>query len=386
MTVQIQRATKTQAKLRLAIPGPAGAGKTYTALLVAQGILEAMKAEKLPLLIDTEAGSSSKYADIFEFDTILLETFHPERYLEAIHTAEKAGYPVIVIDSLTHAWSGKEGVMEQVDLRKSSQRNQFTAWNEPSKMHQQLIEAILQSPAHIIATMRSKMEYVQEGGEIKKLGMAPVQREGTEYEFDVVLDIDIKHNGRIGKTRFAAIADQSIAKPGKEFGKKLHEWLSSGAPAPVPAPKPAAPPPAAPAPAPAAQQQPAPGTPMAEREQNLIRQGYRAAAGLLDDIPGDPAMLAEFAGFMNTRVPGGWKWEQLWDLGGDPATVAEAFRILGLTRTEMEQAALDIFALGDPGAPPEAPPPPTEPVEAPGEAPATDAPKRARKAGKAAPA
>jgi KaiC/GvpD/RAD55 family RecA-like ATPase len=222
MTVVFQPAKKSQARLRMAVTGPAGAGKTYTALRIAKGIGDKVA------LIDTEAGSASKYADLFPFATVTLTSFHPQNFIEAIKVAEAGDFDALVIDSLSHAWMGKDGVMEQVDNRKASSRSQFAAWKEPSAMHSSLVEAILHARIHVIATMRSKMEYAQTDGQVKRLGMAPVQREGMEYEFDVVLDMDTAHNGRVSKSRIASLADAVIAKPGEEFGKQLKGWLSEG--------------------------------------------------------------------------------------------------------------------------------------------------------------
>ena len=225
MTVQFVPVTKTQAKLRMAISGPAGAGKTMTALRIAKGL-----SAKKPALIDTEAGSASKYADILPFDGLVLTTFSPQHYIDAIASAEQGGYEVVILDSLTHEW---QYVLEDVDRRKAAARNQFTAWAEPSRFHQQLVEKILQSTIHVIATMRSKMEYAVDGSTVKKLGLAPVQRDDLPYVFDVVLDLDHKHNATVSKSRIAVLADQIISKPGEELGGQLRAWLSEGAPAPV---------------------------------------------------------------------------------------------------------------------------------------------------------
>jgi AAA domain-containing protein len=235
VTITFQRATKTQARLRLAIPGPAGAGKTMTSIRIGRGLIK--PGERIAL-IDTERGSASKYADLFDFDTLALDNLHPDAYVQAIKAAEAAGYPVIIVDSLTHAW---KALLEEVERRKTSERNQFTAWRQPDLAHSALIEAILQSRSHVIATMRTKMDYAIDGGEVKKLGMAPVQRAGTEYEFDVVGDMDLSHNMKITKTRIDFLADKVIAKPGEELGAQIRAWLESGAPAvELPTPKVAA--------------------------------------------------------------------------------------------------------------------------------------------------
>lgn len=229
-----QRATKTQAKLRLALDGPAGSGKTFTGLIAATALRNGGKVA----VIDTEHGSASKYADMFEFDTLQLTNFHPQHYIDGIRAAEEAGYSVILLDSLSHAWEGEGGVLQLHEEATKRQRteNSYTAWRDVTPIHRDLVEAILQSKCHIIATMRSKMDYVQTKGDdgrttIKKVGMAPVQRAGMEYEFDIVADLDVDHNMVISKTRCFAIADQVVSKPTAAWFGTIKAWLGEGAPA-----------------------------------------------------------------------------------------------------------------------------------------------------------
>src|SRR5579883_3228848 len=149
-------ATKTKSKLRLALMGPSGSGKTYTALTVAKHLGNKVA------VIDSERGSASKCADVlqFDFDTCDLENHSPEVYIKCIKEAENAGYDVIVIDSLSHAWTGKDGALELVDkaAKRSQSGNSYTAWREVTPLHNSLIDAMLQSKCHIVATMRTKQE------------------------------------------------------------------------------------------------------------------------------------------------------------------------------------------------------------------------------------
>lgn len=239
-----QKATKKKSKLRLGLVGPSGSGKTYSALAIASGLGSKVA------VIDTERGSASLYADRFSFDVLELESFHPTKYVEAIHDAEKAGYDVVVIDSLTHAWAGKEGALELVDAAMKRQRtpNKFTAWGDVTPHHNALVDAMLQCRAHLIVTMRAKTEYVLEQDEHgkqrpRKVGMAAIQRDGMEYEFTIVGDLDLDHNYIITKSRVDFLDGKTINKPGPRLAADLLEWLNSGAEAPAPAP-------AAPAPAP----------------------------------------------------------------------------------------------------------------------------------------
>jgi len=237
-----QKATKKSARLRMALIGVAGAGKTYTALNIARHLGDKVA------VIDTERGSASKYSDMFEFDVLELETFSPQMYVEAIQAAEEAGYDVLIIDSLSHAWTGKGGALDQVDkiAKRSQSGNTFGAWRDVTPQHNMLVEGIINAKMHIITTMRAKTEYVQEKNEktgrvtVRKIGLAPVQRDGLEYEFDVVADLDQDNNLIVGKTRCPGVAGAVIPKAGREIARTLKAWLTEdGAKdAPIIAPKP----------------------------------------------------------------------------------------------------------------------------------------------------
>ncbi|MED0676961.1 ATP-binding protein [Aneurinibacillus thermoaerophilus] len=222
------KATKAKSRARIALCGPSGAGKTYTSLRLASGLGEKVA------VIDTERGSASKYADEFEFDVMELDTFHPQKYIDGIKEAEAAGYDVLVIDSLSHAWMGKDGVLELHDRATAKQRtaNSFAAWRDVTPIHNQLVDAILQSRLHVIVTMRSKTEYIQteENGRkvVKKVGMAPVQRDGMEYEFDIVGDLDTDNNLIITKSRCRNLSGAVINKPGEETAQIIKDWLTDG--------------------------------------------------------------------------------------------------------------------------------------------------------------
>jgi len=237
VALQIRRATKRQVRLRVALVGVSGSGKTYTALTIGQ-IIAKHYATKFGVL-DTERGSASKYADLFDFDVAELEdSFSPLAYVEALDDFARAGYGVLAVDGLSHAWMGKEGALEQVDriARRSTSGSSFNAWRDVTPQHNQLVDALLAYPGHLVVTMRAKTEYVQEKDEqsgrttIRKIGLAPVQRQGLEYEFDVVGDIDVQHNLSITKTRAPKLADAYLQKPGRGFAETLLEWASVGAP------------------------------------------------------------------------------------------------------------------------------------------------------------
>lgn len=231
--VAFTKATKTQSRLRMAIDGPSGSGKTYTALVFGTALVNGGKLA----VIDTERGSASKYADMFEFDVLELDRYSPDNYIAGIQAAEDAGYTVLIIDSLSHAWEGKGGVLEMHDeaTKRSRSQNSWAAWRDVTPAHRSLVDAILQSRCHVIATMRSKMAYIQtESHKIKKVGMAPVQRQGMEYEFDIGASMDIDHNMVVSKSRCFAIADAVVPKPTAEWFDVVTHWLTDGAPAPEP--------------------------------------------------------------------------------------------------------------------------------------------------------
>jgi hypothetical protein len=223
-----QRATKQQAKLRLAIQGPSGSGKTYTDLILATVLANGGRVA----VIDTEHGSSAKYASEFEFYVGELHSFSPKDYMDAIEAAEEAGYSVILIDSLSHEWEGAGGVMEQHDLAAEKSGNAWAAWRDPTKLHRKLVDRMLQSSCHIICTMRAKTEWFQNADKkiIEKKQVGTVQRPGMEYEFDIVLDIDYAHTMTVSKSRFTAIADATESKPGAKWFLRIRQWLSEGAP------------------------------------------------------------------------------------------------------------------------------------------------------------
>jgi hypothetical protein len=233
-----KKATKAQSKLRLGLIGPAGSGKTMTALRIARGL--AGDGGRLAV-IDTERGSASLYAGErgLEFDVMELESYEVERFLEGLREAAAAKVDVLIIDSLSHAWAGKGGILEFVDATKKRGGGGIDAWGKATPLHNQLRDAILGSPFHVIATMRSKVEYVVEKDDrsgktsVRKVGLQPVQREGMEYEFDVVGDINAEHELVITKTRAAFLKDQIVREAGEELGRSLREWLDAGdAPAP----------------------------------------------------------------------------------------------------------------------------------------------------------
>lgn len=225
--MEIRKAERKKAKLRLGIAAPSGAGKTYGALLLAFGI-----GGKIGL-IDTEHGSGDLYADLGDYDIVGIEApYTVAKYQQAIKAFEAAGYTTIIIDSLSHAWAGDGGLLDKQGKIADRGTNSFAAWRTITPEHNALVDAMLQSPCHIIATMRAKQEYVLETNDKgkqtpKKVGMAPVQREGMEYEFTVMLDVDMNHVASASKDR-TSLFDGQFFKLSHDTGKTLLAWLETG--------------------------------------------------------------------------------------------------------------------------------------------------------------
>jgi hypothetical protein len=233
--VQIRKARRSATKLRLLLTGPSGAGKTWGALQIAKGM------GGKTVVIDTEEGSSDLYDHLHDFDVIdLRPPFSPERYVEAIKAAEAAGYEVIVIDSVTHCWSGPGGCLEILeDVAKAQFRgNTWSAFSVITPRWRAFVDAILRSPAHVICCGRSKTETAQVDDhgkkKVAKLGMKLEARDGLEFEFTCVLDlIHDGHYATVSKDRTGLFAGDP--KPiSVETGKAFAEWLAGGTPTVTP--------------------------------------------------------------------------------------------------------------------------------------------------------
>ena len=222
-----RKAVKYDAKLRFAVCGPSGSGKTYTLLKLATELGGPVA------LIDTERGSASKYADLFEFDVLELASYDPARLIEIIDHVAANGYRVLCIDSLSHFWNGKDGELDKVDraARRMQTPNSFAAWKEVTPLHNALIDKIVSAPIHILASMRSKTEWILDRDDRtgktvpRKVGLAPVMRDGIEYEFDVCGEMDQDNTLVITKTRCPKLAGGVFPKPGKDLADLMKEWL-----------------------------------------------------------------------------------------------------------------------------------------------------------------
>jgi hypothetical protein len=219
------KATRKQIKLKLAITGAAGSGKTYSALRLAHGLGQKVA------LIDTENGSASLYSDKFNFDTLDMKPpYTHEKFIAAITDAEAAGYDVLVIDSASHFWEGILDYKSKLDARGG---NSYTNWNDAGQKFKGILDSVLQSKLHVICCMRSKMDYVQEKDDrgkttIRKVGLAPIMRDNISYEFTTVWDVDQAHQAQSNKDRTGLFGD-TVEQITEAHGKRLLKWLEGGA-------------------------------------------------------------------------------------------------------------------------------------------------------------
>ena len=222
--MELRKSERKRAKIKLGIQGPSGSGKTYSALLMANGLYPDWTKT---CVIDTENGSADLYAHLGGYNVLQLrQPFTPERYIEAIETAEKEGMEVIIIDSITHEW---ETLLE---IHGNMPGNSFANWSKITPRHNAFIQKILQSPCHVIATIRSKQDYVlnEKNGKMvpEKVGLRGVTREGMDYEFTIMFDLDIKHNGIASKDRTGLFMDKPPFVISQATGKRILKWADAG--------------------------------------------------------------------------------------------------------------------------------------------------------------
>ncbi len=229
--MKIQQASRKKAKIRLGLSSVSGGGKTYSALLIAKGLCGDLSKV---VIIDTENGSADLYAHLGNFNVIsLAPPFTPERYIEAITTAEKAGMEVIILDSVSQEWESKGGCLEIHE----SLGGRYQDWAKVTPRHRAFIDAILQSTCHIISTVRRKQDYdmVKDSNgktRVEKLGLKEITREGFEYELTINLELDIRHNATASKDRTGLFMGKPAFVPNVDTGKLILNWCNEGIEAP----------------------------------------------------------------------------------------------------------------------------------------------------------
>jgi len=224
--MEIRKAARKQAKIKLALQGVSGSGKTMSALLLASGITEWSKIA----VIDTENHSADLYSELGQYNVLQLsQPFTPERYCVAIQTCEDAGMEVLIIDSVSQEWEGQGGIL---NIHSAMQGNSFTNWGKVSPRHNAFVQKILQSKCHVICTIRSKTDYamVEKNGRysVEKLGLKSITREGMDYEMTIVFDINIKHQAVASKDRTGLFMDKPEEVISLNHGRKILDWCNSG--------------------------------------------------------------------------------------------------------------------------------------------------------------
>ncbi len=225
--MELQKAQRKQAVIKMGLQGPSGSGKTYSALLLAYGLVKDW--DKI-VVVDSENHSADLYAHLGDYSVVTIgPPFSPAKYVEAIELCEAAGMEVIIIDSISHEWDGAGGIL---DFHSSLMGNSFTNWSKVTPLHNAFVNKILQSPAHIIATIRSKQDYVlsERNGKVvpEKVGLKGVTRDGMDYELTIVFDIDIKHHATASKDRTGLFSDKPAIIITEATGAMIRDWCSSG--------------------------------------------------------------------------------------------------------------------------------------------------------------
>ena len=225
--MHLQKATRSKARMKLALQGASGSGKSLGSLLIAFGLCGNWN--KIAV-IDTENKSSNLYAHLGDYNTLSVAApFTPEKYIQALKLCEDSKMEVIIIDSISHEWDGGGGILE---VHSNMSGNSFTNWGKLTQRHNAFVQAILQSDCHIIGTIRTKQDYVlnEKNGKMvpEKVGLKAIQRDGFDYEFTIVLDIDNKHNASASKDRTSLFSNVPEFKISVQTGKLIKDWCNQG--------------------------------------------------------------------------------------------------------------------------------------------------------------
>lgn len=225
----IKRASRSEVFLKLGVTGPSGSGKSYSALLLAKGLMGGTLENTV--VIDTENGSANLYSDLGEYSVLPFDPpYDPKRYANAINLAVSEGFKCIIIDSISHEWEGAGGCL---DIH-AKLGGKFSDWALVTPMHKAFIDSIMQAKAHVIVTMRKKQEHamVEKNGKktVEKMGLKEVQRDGFEYELTTNFDINMDHLAVASKDRtgmFDTIIPFMIEE---KTGVKLKNWNENAKP------------------------------------------------------------------------------------------------------------------------------------------------------------
>lgn len=229
MSFQFVPATKQGSRARIALNGTAGAGKTWTALEIAKGLL--IPDDARVGLIDTDRGSARKYADVFKFQWLGMTAYNPDDLVRATIAAAEQNIGTLIVDTGSAFWSGVDGMLDRV----GSANTNFEGWRQNRPVERRMMDALFGYPGHVIITLRTKAEWVVEAADNgrmapRRVGTKPDQRDGIEHEFDVVLDLaDAGESARVTKTRCPELANRSFRHPGEDVGEIVQAWLDRDA-------------------------------------------------------------------------------------------------------------------------------------------------------------
>lgn len=222
MNIELRQSSKKKAKIKMALQGCAGSGKTYSALLLAYGLT---KDWSKIAVIDSENGSADLYANLGTYNVLPITDYSPETYIEAITLCENAGMEVIIIDSISHCWDFL------LEYHAGLMGNSFVNWVKVTPRQNAFIQKILQSKSHVICTMRTKQDYVlnEKNGKMipEKVGLKAVMRDGVDYEFTIVLDLDLKHHAVASKDRTGLFMGKPEFTISAETGENILKWCNS---------------------------------------------------------------------------------------------------------------------------------------------------------------
>ena len=222
--MQLRKSSKKKAKIKLALQGPSGSGKSYSALLLAYGLCGDWT--KIAV-IDSENNSADLYASLGDYNVVSLDGhYDPETYIDAIKICQKAGMEVIIIDSMSQCWDNL------LEYHASIPGNSFTNWQKVTPRMTSLIQMILQADCHVISTMRCKQDYVlsEKNGKMvpEKVGLKAVMRDGIDYEYTIVFDINMKHQAVVSKDRTNLFVNRPEFTITPHIGKEILDWCNDG--------------------------------------------------------------------------------------------------------------------------------------------------------------
>lgn len=218
--LQFRKAARQRAKIKIGLQGSSGSGKSYSSLLLAKGLVGDWS--KIAI-IDSENNSADLYAHLGDYNVIPISApYTPEKYIQAIQLCITHGMEAIVIDSISHEWE------YLLDVHANMPGNSFTNWGKITPRHNDFINAILQAPVHVIATIRSKQDYVlsEKNGKMvpEKVGLKGVTRDGMDYEMTIVLDIDTRHMAKASKDRTNLFTNAPDFQITEDTGRKIRAW------------------------------------------------------------------------------------------------------------------------------------------------------------------